>query len=234
MNVSVVIATYGAERWRDLAYARAFPSAQSQTEDIQVFHDPEGTIASVRNEAAATAKGDWLCFLDADDELAPGFIGAMERASEQEQGADGSPLLLTPAVSYTGERQRRRSSPRIWPECALERGNWLVISTLIPRDLFLEIGGFRDYGDPPGSIGYEDWGLFARLVQTGARIVKVPEAVLIAHITPQSRNRSATPRERNFWHYEVGRDVWPEIYDSNWLTANQPRMREPRRRRRVA
>ena len=50
-----------------------------------LFHDPDGTIASVRNELANTAKGEWLLFLDADDELAPGYLDAMTRALGQER-----------------------------------------------------------------------------------------------------------------------------------------------------
>ena len=218
MNVSIIIATFGAESWRELALNRAYPSALNQgAHEVIVGHDPEGTIASVRNSLAEKAEGDWLCFLDGDDELAPGYLDVMKRAFEQEAG--GVSLLLTPAVSYVTARGKR-ATPKIWPECSLTAGSWLVVSTLIPRSLFLEVGGFRDYGDPPGSIGYEDWGLFSLLAQAGAEVVKVPEAVLYAHISPASRNRSPDRKERLRWHYEVGRDVWPEVYNDQWKVAN--------------
>ena len=34
-------------------------------------HYPDGNVSTFRNEVAKQATGDWLCFLDADDELAP-------------------------------------------------------------------------------------------------------------------------------------------------------------------
>src|SRR3990172_10108928 len=101
MNVSICIATFGDSRWRDLPYSRAYPSALDQgAHEIIMEHQPEGTVASSRNAAAEKAKGDWLCFLDADDELAQGYLSAMRRVYEREQLPAGSQLLLTPAVHF--------------------------------------------------------------------------------------------------------------------------------------
>jgi GT2 family glycosyltransferase len=184
VNLSVLIATYGDEDWNDLGWARAYPSAASQ-EPLEVlrFHDPEGTIASVRNELGAQAKGDWLCFLDADDELAPGFLEAMRRELEREGPPPcPDPLLLTPAVSYV---RRGRPQPATFnQEVPLHQANWLVVGTLVERDLFQKVGGFEDYPH-----GFEDFSLWSKCVRVGARIVKVPGAVYIAHVNPESKHR---------------------------------------------
>ena len=92
-----------------------------------------------------TAAGEWLCFLDADDELAPGYLEAMTRAFEQERGGatplalDGSPFLLTPAVQYVrrGRPGRPQFNDRGIP---LTDDNWLIVGTLIQKKLFLEVG----------------------------------------------------------------------------------------------
>ena len=105
MSVSVLIATYGDSEWEDLAWSRAWPSANANhPSELLCFHDPDGTIASVRNEVGNQAKSDWLCFLDADDELAPGYLDAMRRAAGQAR--DGL-CLFTPAAVRSG----RRSAP---------------------------------------------------------------------------------------------------------------------------
>ena len=169
-----------------------------------VGHDPEGTASSVRNELAQEANGDYLCFLDADDELGPGYVEAMQRAYEQESPPT-SPLLLTPAVKRTG---RRNSPAHLIPECSLVNANWLVISTLVPRDLFLQVGGFPEYPI------YEDWALMSRLAQAGAVAKQVPEALLIVHEEKwPGRNSALTAHERTEWHFRIGADVWPEHYD---------------------
>ena len=204
-SISVLIATYGSDDWHDLAWSRAYPSAIAQEEDTACFHDPDGTIASVRNEMARTASGEWLCFLDADDEFAPGYLDAMRAAHEQERGTDGGSLLLTPAVSYI--RKNSRSAPKFWPGDldTFKTGNWLVIGTLIRRDFFWEVGGFRDFAH-----GLEDWNLWARCVRAGAKVIKVPRAVYLAHWNSASKhhklaiNRPAYSRE----YQAAQQDAW--------------------------
>jgi len=233
MNIAVVIATYGSEEWARLGTERAYPSALNQgAHEIVVGHDAEGTISSVRNSLAEKTSGDWLCFLDGDDELGPDYLAAMRRAWEREGRENGTPLLLTPAVSYV-RGSKRRTPPRIWPEVPFERGNWLVIGTLLPRDLFFSVGGFRDYGDPPGSTGYEDWSLWARCYLAGAQVVKVSRAVYVAYWQASSRNHNADAPTRLRWHYEIGRDLFPELYDEGWIGRHLPRQPRPMRRSRV-
>lgn len=185
MNVSIIIGTYGDDEWEKLAYERALPSAQAQDAlEVLIGHDDEGTVASCRNDLAAKAEGDWLCFLDADDELAPGYLQAMRRVLERERrGEHGTPpLLLTPAVSYV--QKGRRRPPRFHTEVSLELGNWLVVGTLLERYMFEKVGGFPDYPH-----GFEDWALFARCWKEGADVRKVPRAVYIAYINPNSKHR---------------------------------------------
>lgn len=198
MQVSIIISTYGEDSWADLAQTRAVPSAAAQDAfEVLVGHDPEGTIAGVRNALAANAEGEWLCFLDADDELAPGYLGAMKRAlsREQEHGADGVPLLLAPAVGMKGH---------FYSEKSLEEGNWLVIGTLIERWLFENVGGFGEYPH-----GYEDWSLWLKASRKGARIVRVPDAVYLRHVNQQSIKSKiwANPRLQVETHNRVLADL---------------------------
>src|SRR5260221_274891 len=83
MNVSVIVATYGASTWEALADARAIPSLiDSGYTELIVNHEREGTLAATRNNAVARAPCDFLCFLDADDELDVCYFDAMKAAFE--------------------------------------------------------------------------------------------------------------------------------------------------------
>lgn len=202
MKVTICIATYGGDEWRDLAWSRAYPSVASEQAEILLGHEPDGTIASARNGLADRATSDWLCFLDADDELAPGFLDAMKRAYEQESGS-GTKLLLTPAVSYV--RKGKPSPPQFLDRgISLADDNWLVVGTLIQRDLFFEVGGFEDYDH-----GFEDFALWSKCWRSGAKIVKVPDAVYLAHWNPQSKHRQGwRNRERQVaTHQRVVREL---------------------------
>lgn len=200
--ISICVATCGLPRWRTLAKTRAIPSANRQGVEVIVEHQPNGDVASARNAAAERASGKYIVFLDADDELSDGYIQEMEKAI-----IVGTPALYVPRVSYVNGR--RYQSPKYWPEVSLRDGNWLVIGTMLERERFLASGGFASWVDL-----YEDWHLFARMWRDGAQIVKVPEAVYIAHVTNASRNRNRNRATRYYWHQKIGHDVFPEHYQA--------------------
>lgn len=178
MTVSVLICTYGEPRWRELAITRALPSAQAQKDALEVraFHEPNGTLASVRNAAAREAVGSFLCFLDADDELAPGYVAAMREAgAERSTGA-----LYYPAVQYIYGR-REDPPAMLGANRPLTELNRAVIGTLVPRALFLKLGGFKDLP------ALEDWEMWLRCSRH-VPLVPVPEAVYRVRVRAGSRN----------------------------------------------
>lgn len=186
MNVEVMICAYGDPGWRELLYTRALPSVASNGVVARAVYEPDGTLAGVRNAAAEKSRADWLCFLDADDELASGYLTAMRHTAHRwnlwrPEDVRANPLLLAPAVEYVLP-DGTRSDPSIpnagkWPDF-----NECVIGTLIPRWLFEEVGGFRELPS------LEDYDLTLRCVKAGARIEHVPKAVYVAHVSPAGRN----------------------------------------------
>ena len=200
-TISVVIATYGDDAWRTMALTRAYPSVQQQGSDHQVIlhHDPFGTRAASLNGGVARTTGNWILLLDADDELAPGYVGAMRRALEQHRDDGTREVLFTPAVQQI--RRGRPGRPFFFPEVDLAGGNWLVIGTMINKGLFTEIGGFREHPH-----GLEDWNLWNRAVRAGARIVKVKDAVYRAYVNPQSAHHRFQRNRRAYMAaYEVAK-----------------------------
>ena len=151
MNISVLVATYGGLEWQTLAAGRAVPSAVAANPfEVLAEHQPDGTISTSRNALGEQATGDWLLFLDADDELAPGYLDAMEAAYDGDDRA-----LLTPAVKQV--RKGRPGAPFFFDRgISLRADNWLVVGTLVHKDLFHEVGGFGDYPH-----GFEDFSLWS-------------------------------------------------------------------------
>jgi glycosyltransferase involved in cell wall biosynthesis len=168
VSISIIIATYGEETWAQTALTRALPSVEGVDAEVLIGHDPEATIAGVRNEIASHATGKWLCFLDADDELAPGYIEAMTQAMQRK-------CLLTPRVQQI--INRREHPAKYYPEVNLMSGNWLVVGTLIERSLFKKVGGFGDY--PHGF----------KATKLGAEVVRVDDAIYRQHVNPRSKHR---------------------------------------------
>lgn len=201
MTVSVIVATYGEDEWKVMASERAEPSVwREQPDEVVMFHGGT-TIAESRNEAATLATSTHLVFLDADDQFAPGYLGAMRRALEQVSDGD---VLLTPAAQVI--RKGRPGPPAFFERrgITLREDNWLVVGTLISRDLFNRVGGFCDYPH-----GFEDWSLWSKCYRLGARVLKVPEAVYLYHHNPQSKHKQGW-RDRK-WQVETHQRVAREL-----------------------
>lgn len=195
MNVSILICTYGEKHWQRLAIERALPTAQKQgAHEVRAWHMPgtsllSSPLANVRNTAAHEATGDVLCFLDADDELEPGYLDAMRETRSQRD----TDALLIPWVRYI---HGRRVDEPVLPGLGrpLIELNRAVIGTLVPRSLFLEVGGF---GDEPI---YEDWDLWLRCSQR-LELVDVPKAIYRVHRDQGGRNMQRSEQRR--WYDEI-------------------------------
>lgn len=217
MNVSVVVATFGSSEWahRGLEALKALEGHPGVVEKIRV-HDPvlDG-LAQARNSAARTATGDWLCFVDADDTVEHGYFGAMAASFDalpktREAGelmgrhipAARYDWLLVPSVAYVDRRgglmadfaTLDRAVVPSWRRSLIDL-NCAVIGTLVPRLLFLEVGGFRSrLEDGTRLDSLEDWDLFLRCVRAGAKMVAVPDAVYVAQ-RGHRRNADQSPYE---------------------------------------
>ena len=178
-TVDVVVATYGSEDLWDLLSARAVASVACQTvlpEAVFQVHDSAGTdLSSVRNRAASYSESDWLIFLDADDELDPDYVESMLEGEGDmrwpstlgvvDGKEDDAPVLLTPRYDN------------------FLIGNHMVIGTMVRRELFQKVGGFRE-----GLTILEDWDLWIRCVIAGGKARPCPNAIYRVHVRSDSRN----------------------------------------------
>jgi GT2 family glycosyltransferase len=166
---AVLICSHGDQRWSDLARERAEPSAGGQ-----------GAMEIAR----AVKRATWLCFLDADDELEHGYLTAMTKAiAPRLLTGRADCTLFAPALSFVVAGVK--TSPMIPNQGSWPRLNECVIGTLIHRDLFTEVGGFREFPM------YEDWDLWLRCEKAGAEIVHVPDAIYLAHRSASGGGRNA-------------------------------------------
>ncbi|MEJ6006642.1 glycosyltransferase family A protein [Paucibacter sp. AS339] len=200
-SISVVIATFGAEEWRKKAKiaARSVLAQSLQPKDLQLIHG--ATLCAARNEAAKNAQGEWLLFLDADDSLAPGYLAAMQQAIRLYGGLD---CLLQPSTSFVVNGSPKAPPAPLPPYPILEQ-NYLIVATLVRRDKFLQVGGFRELDM------FEDWDLWLRCLVSGSQVRVVPDAVYEVTFNPKGRNKTSVELNNRIT-YELRAKYWPQVY----------------------
>ena len=123
-----------------------------------------GVIAASRNEGIRRARGEWIAFLDSDDEWMPGKLEACL-------------ALMTPGIGLVGHGELWRDAAgrdrpmtygpaaRATYEALLYRGNCISTSAVVVRaDALRAIGGFDE---DPAIVTTEDYDLWLRLAQIG-------------------------------------------------------------------
>ncbi len=185
-DVTVIIPIFGdIERWGLLAQ-RALASARRQTVPAaDVVVSVADTLQDARNRPAFAAETEWLCFLDADDELDSRYL---------EEMLAGTGDLRQPATLGIVDG-REDAFPVVIPAKPLLDGNYIVVGALVRTEIFKTAGGFTELA------AYEDWDLWIRCWLEGAVITTCPDAIYRVHVLPNSRNqldRDAAVRSFNF------------------------------------
>lgn len=179
--ISIIIATYGDDIWKEIAQ-RAVISAENQTLKSEVIYVHGDTLAQARNEGASISTGEYLIFLDADDELHEDYTLHMSRCNYD----------LTQCAIQIGN-----DIPNILEKKDLRRFNYLIIGTMVKKAKFL---GFKEYP------AWEDWDLWVRMYLKGARIGLCEKAIYKIHQNKNGRNSSMTQEFQNELHSRMVAD----------------------------
>lgn len=115
--------------------------------------------AKVRNFLANFAQTEWLLFLDDDDLLDLNYFEKVLPA-----------LTANSDVVYTWCRRIgfRANLDFDFDAEHLRRENYIPVTACVRTSMFTDVGGF------PTAVGYEDWGLWTRILDKGGkfRVIK--------------------------------------------------------------
>lgn len=103
--------------------------------------EPIGAAAA-RNRGASRARGEYLTFLDSDDEAMPGWLEQMVRTGCREI----APVVFCGIeLRDAGAQSGERIAPiRLGPLFNGWRGHFLAGAFLLSRSLFEDVGGYRE------------------------------------------------------------------------------------------
>ena len=230
MKISVVIPAYNAERY----IARAIRSVLAQTrpaEEIVVVDDgsTDGTAGRVhfghavrliqqpnagasvaRNTGIEAATGDWIAFLDADDEWLPQKLQLQAVIHQQYPDLKWSYTRLEQA--HPQWKTHRLSHPDSVPESrvfedyldAYCKGFYLsTITVMVHRSVFDIIGMFE-----PGMKRAQDSDMWFRIAYRYPLVGYIPQSLAVYHLdTPNSSTKINDQVDFMFDHIERHREL---------------------------
>ncbi len=176
----------------DPALAASLRDLAAEDPRIKVtFRAENGNISLATNSAAALASGDFLLFMDQDDELAPDALGEIALALAAAPDAD---ILYTDddKIDVTGKRYAPQFKPDWSPELLL---SYMYISHafVVRRTLFASQGGFR-----AGFEGSQDHDFALRATEHARRVAHVPLILYHWRALPGSTASSGAAKPASF------------------------------------
>jgi len=228
MRISVVIPAYNAERWVGGAIGSALAQVPAPHEVIvvddgstdgtsailagyggaaRVVRQRNAGLAAARNAGAAAASGAWLFFLDADDELLPGALAALEEAVGRYPGAD----VIIPNFLRCDPEAAELEGPPARPrrDALLDRDDLIEVlgGRVLGANALVRAGAWREVPYRDGMRECEDLDLWVRLLLAGRRIVLLGSPLVATRVGRPGSLSSDLARMRA-GRRTVLEDVW--------------------------
>lgn len=153
------------------------------TLDLRYFVEPAQNIATARNRSILHAQGQWVAFIDDDEEADPAWLLELWKIvqSENADGAFGTVRRLLPSdapnwvKSSWRELSRRDGAREAWYDLAT--GN-----ALIRRSAMMSLSHLFDPSF--GLTGGEDCDLFYRMIRSGSILVGCSTGIVYESVSP--------------------------------------------------
>ena len=150
-----------------------------------------------RNLGIARARGKYICCLDSDDKLKPTYlekalflleIYQYDIVSTSVQCFGGSNGLWQVATSPSLEQ--------------VTNANQFAVVAVFRKDMWKKAQGYRDRGLGKDLVA-EDWDLWLRMMALGARVINIPEALMLYRVHDASLSKQSEVRS---WE-EQGKEI---------------------------
>jgi hypothetical protein len=205
---------------------------------VAIDHHGEGASAT-RNRALDAIDTEWVAFLDDDDEFLPLHLEHLV-VKAAETGADlvypwfdgiNTDFFRLPAEDDPDRLRTPEGmpfTPHVENRLRGESGNFIPITVLVRTSLVKEVGGFIDQGKPGDMPTGEDYMLWLRLLDAGAKFVHLNERTWRwnGHLTHTSGRNWKEPVHASREFVDNERKAGREVVFRKWPPEDTPTIPE--------
>jgi glycosyltransferase involved in cell wall biosynthesis len=146
------------------------PEAAARYPEVELVRQENAGLVRTCNRAVTAARGEWFCFLSADDCFAPTYV---EELLESVLASEGASFAYCDASLFGAQSGVQRSLA--FDPVTLARVNFVNGCALTRRADYIAIGG---YDQELETVGFEDWDFWLRMVGNGRRGAYLPKPLL--------------------------------------------------------
>lgn len=161
--------------------------AEANANIIKIFNEPRKGSPFARNKGLLESTGEWLQFLDSDDELLPEKLQHQMELTQKDSNIDliaGSLFLIRESASGINKKLIEVIAGNPW-ENLIKSKLGKTSSILWKKQTLLEVGGWNEY-----STSSQEYELMFRLLQKGINIAYVNLAETNKYQVDNSISRS--------------------------------------------
>ncbi len=162
----------------------------ARDEHIHLVRQVNGGTGAARNAAAALARGEFLCILDADDEYRPNYLESQAAFIDDHPGYDIFSCNAD-AVRATGVVEP--FDPARYPRTIVSfrlgdmvSANRIFVAAVVRSRTFMAVGGFRE------GVFVEDYDLWLRILARGGRHIHNPMSLVLYRIAEGGKTSRPT------------------------------------------
>lgn len=147
--------------------------------------------SAARNDLIASARGEYVFILDADNGIYPTALERLAAALDDDPDAAFSYCVI---AAVRGDKPERLVSAQPWRPSRLRQGNYIDAMAMLRRSDVIDVGGYD-----PKMPQWEDFHLWARMAESGRRGAFVPEILAWYRLSHHSNSMGAAVDSLALW-----------------------------------
>ncbi len=184
-DVEVIVVEGGSSSQASVEQVRAIERSDRFRAQF-LYREKACGVGDNRNFGISRARGKYICCLDADDRLLPCYLEVAVLSAEL-----GGYDVVSPSLRRFGAAQGAWHC-RVPTLEELARTNTLASASLFRREMWEQVGGFRDLGSGSAHLP-EDWDFWLRAVAAGAAVAAIPAPLYEYRVHSSSLTARSSP-----------------------------------------